>query len=1490
MFSGTISDRKDNQHSQFKLTEQPYRNIPFWKSRFYFWLFVAPIAIAIVFNISVTRMVFDQLQLENWFYGIGIHAGALILYIWLLWVPHFLNYLNWHATTETVLIFLRNIALLLIVYVLFPHDIVMKILFPDSGRVQDFQSSYNLIWFLGLLVIGFISIWHYKTTAASEVGLAKLPKQRRKKRKAIWFEGFSILGVLIGFLVIELWVMAYHKTGRLERKPYHFFIEKLDRSQQELLQQENQNPPAFIIPLHVAPIYVEVFYRGISPENPPPETATEHPSPVAKTWYQITAWFAGSLFVALWLFLTAGLGNRVMLPTLISVTFHEMDIEGILFRAPTYLKHLWRAILMKFHFLTIGGGILVSLILLAAVFLIWIPNEAVFEKLFQPDGLVLIIGIFVAWFGQFLFSLLNIDETYGEYFNHYVANHLMQIQGHIVYVGYGNLGKRIVNRDLHYRWQKLQGKKEELKARQNLSSIKNFVKNFRQYIKLKSEVHLNEIISPDLRIEFLYEGAVVVEKSQRDVIYASENELLGRFGVVASLRRTYKSKSPENKIVHAEQRVLVPVILGEAREPFISSRVNLERANLIVSMVSDVRGVQQVFNRAAQAKINAIIAVTGSDQIAYLTYRARSHHIVLVYPKQSQGNTLGYRVWAAIQKGRSLMKNSKSWPNVLIIGNNRANYYLMETLWHLIPEKPQTKKHVFENHFAFLLAKEPVEVYPTAFEACSNEPGSQIFDKKLPFTFTSGGRKVTDPDDQVQQVCIPAREINTADASLIEQSFRYFQPHILIVNDDIPETTASLLSRCVRALERIKNIQGQEFDLPLLLIGASRGDEREQLLLGDASRFYDAICRMHRTSIALDRSYPVHFYYDHYLKRIVGETFVDSLSDTEEMIMAALQCLTDIDRTRAKHKNGGGEKVSKAPQEANSEVDQPTEIEKLDGKFIEISTCFLNYPGVLASYIALLAGLEPQQPESNPKESESNPEKSESTPKNAESNFESSNSESDEYVLSFQYLRNIKLDPEGDGFAISGFAGLISRKNLGLKQLKWLDLSDQDNADRENIEKKNADAESTDMANTDQKNTDQNNARQTNEGQQNNHKHKYICRVFVNDGRKYLEEKVDPLEGYDTDISDFLKKWYASYFDTLEKDEKEKGSGVTAVLKRLTDSDSEEKVEVSTFETALLGQGQTKKEELSTACPGMSSCRIAALQDYIAASNSKRFPQTTHSTNKPADENTEKYRKLWHAKNYFCRAPESISSSSSIEPAYLARIFVCSNAKLERMQASDQRYKHENLAIVLNALLFRKVKAPEMSPAKNWAIHIDYFKDLSCHNRMFSLNRLFGHFVVTDRDEKSKGRSFNLPIQLIRILPVGPENSFKKWFDYAKKLCAFLNCYSANGQHADGNNGTQPYFMYWLDGNAKRYFYDPTADEHDAPTADKNQGSKRKEPSWKEGRSHYPVVIVIKRRPPKPENGSATQATQDASITSGFCEICRLQPKHFDCHRLRQWI
>ena len=362
--------------------------------RFFRYLFIWPSIFTVVTSTACGYLLFNvKLPFTYWQLAIlpAAHFAVLMIFLSLLWIPAWLAVAEWGDKTENSIYYIRNFVLLGIVVFAFPHLLIedfVKNAFPKSGYEISMISLMIIALIFFILAVGSL-----KRTALRDIQAGKEPRQRKYSEKWLWFNSATLVFLFIGIFIIELWFMA-----ALAR-------------------------PVFSIYPH------EIMVPFPKMEQNLPLTTC-------------------ALFAALVFFLWAGIGNRLMKEILIPVTFHERDIRGLIFKAHTYLRESVSAVLLRHPFLIIGGIFLSTIILLTPLILVATRQPNLLTYVVGADQLIWTIGIFIAWFGPIISAIIHPDETYGQHFNQRLTNLLMMVQGHIVVVGFGNLGKRVIDREI----------------------------------------------------------------------------------------------------------------------------------------------------------------------------------------------------------------------------------------------------------------------------------------------------------------------------------------------------------------------------------------------------------------------------------------------------------------------------------------------------------------------------------------------------------------------------------------------------------------------------------------------------------------------------------------------------------------------------------------------------------------------------------------------------------------------------------------------------------------------------------------------------------------------------------------------------------------------------------------------------------------------------------------------------------------------------------
>lgn len=996
----------DKERQEDNDIEYPIRGL---HDRRKFWLFliILPSLATVIVSSVCAAFSFQNFSFDYYLKISGLHWSVLLVFLILLWVPSWLAITTWPERLEIVLTYIRNILLMGMIWILFPYKLVEKF-FRKMFAEPEFQW-----WYLGsIIIISFVFFLiaraSIRRTALRDILAGKEPRERKYSEKWLWFNALTFFLVLAGVFVIEFWFMTTLGKGELSRYPHEIVFYERPLNESSLVASPvavtgSDEVSVFFPPLiktysaQAQDSVVKTVSNSLSVESDSAESPESGGASNSKSFtcqdkhrLRVISWIACSILCTFIFFIWGCMANRLMKEILIPVTFHERDVKGVVLKAYRYLWQFINALTLKHPFLFMGGGIVAAVVLIIPLIFVSVDQHKYLKDLIiGTDQLIWTIGIFIAWFSPIVSALVHPDETFGEYFNQRLANLLMMVQGHKVIIGFGSLGKRVSDREI----KQLQEKESwsRVKRRKAKKGKKNPQKDGRRN-RFRKERHFLSVVTPDVRLEKLCTSVVIIDHSPGDVVYSSQNNLLGVYGAVAANIRSYKSKDLQNEIIHPEKRVLVPIVIGEAKEPFISSRVNLERAILIISTVPDVESVQSIFDRASRSGVNSIISVSRSDQISYLTYRARHHPIVLVYPKHNQGSTLGHRLWAAMLKVLSIypeLQQNNKWPRVLVVGNSKAYRFMIEMLWGYLPGTHEERIQLVQENFAFIVtAAGESPGYPELKEREPKEP----FDMYWPETFLASGRfpYAMKQGDYINPLNLSTRLVNEADIKAIVECIHRHNPHILLINHDDFQKSSLMLLRCMRSLEKLKTMNNEGFHLPLLLLSATQGDLREQYALGDASRYYDALCRIHREPLATDYSYPYHSRFDHFTRELIGETISDSLADAEEIIAGARRSFS-----AREEKNAGKQ-------------------------FVEITGCLPNIPGALPEYLAKLAGLKFDPVTWNKIE-----EIWDKLPDEREEAFSLMKIDRP-YIPSFQYLRHVKLgDIRRHGFALTGYAALI---------------------------------------------------------------------------------------------------------------------------------------------------------------------------------------------------------------------------------------------------------------------------------------------------------------------------------------------------------------------------------------------------------------------------------------------------------------------------------
>ncbi len=1363
----------------------------------------------------------DHFFLSSHLYFAGIHLVLLLFLLILMWVPQWLAVVELPAGLEYFLYIFRTVLLIFLVgFLLFPHNLIGRFFNKDFREIESWFSIGALFskkgpeakfysWiFVGVcLAVLSIGIYQLFRSAYRDIRAGKPPRERKYVERLLWFDSTLFMLIFLSLIVVELWAIAgtsnYLNTSRalnFKKDPtYQFFMNYDSLYQERNTQSKKENTPAQ------------------SPDTGG-DIAGINGSPIVERNMKLTAWFTGAVFSALVLFMWPFLVNRLMKGILIPVTFHERDIRGVVLKSYRYLWHFYTAMLLKHPFIMIGGMSLSFVFLLTPIIFVYAGRVDVLDTLTQPDHVILGIGVFLAWMSPLISAIVRPDETFAEYFNHRIVNHLLMVQGHVAIIGFGSLGKRVLDRDVRLMREKQSHQKTRMSQRRSL---------------------FQEIVTPDIRLEVLCINAIVVEQEPRDLVFSGENSLLGTFGVVSTCQETYKLRDTKGKAVRMEHRILVPALVGRAQNPFTFSRGNLERSNLLISTISDWEGVQNIFEEAYKQRLNAIISVSSSNQIFHFTHRARNRKIVLVYPRHNQGGTLGYRLWSAILKVRSLSNGREKWPNILVLGNNKANHFMLETLWTLLPVDPSQREAIIQKYFRFVVTiRGESEGHPML----RNAPNNPVFDTYWPTSFVAGSRMPYKKNmgNYPHNVHIQTRMINEVDVAALEDSLATHKPEIIIINHKNFESSSVFVVRCIQALERLRIKWGAKQPLPIILISTTRGNERERQILGDVSRYYDGICRFYNARIAGILDYPAHARYDHFVRELHGETVVDSLADASEIIAGARRSFArDTDGLKKRGKTGRD--------------------------FIEISACLPNRPAALANYLARLSRLKfaPVEWDTLRKYWQTG-----------------ASGQVQEIMLpSFQYLRHSKLDdPDSNGFVITGYA-TIQPVRAGAP---ILNIPDDDKSLLARI-----------FANDGQQYVDQKvdpmeDYPKTLEREFQGRLENIRKNVGDPPGVPEVIKRVAGRSEYNKDVNEFI--------DVIKGSSSGQSKNLGCPAMNLCRIATFQNFVVATnnLRFSKIGQNNLNSVPEKKAAAGRLwnarnyACCKDMLEDMTDMSDPAQNPLYARIFLCCSGEdrsgllatvlNTLLFRRNPTRQVTF-RLSEDIfgKHQNRFSRKHRSAIKTACQKMNGALYTTPDAFLKEFQEQLDNGALMEQYRDTllEMAqqPEDNWRINIDYFSDISCQNAYFALNRLFGVFENEPAAAKkfaSNGEHGGIqqlrlpaeilnPINVIRVLPIGDMESARLWYEYMRALFQFIN-----------DLEPQKFKFYWFNEQRQRKELD------DQPNFGK---SKSEQPD------NYPVLIVIKRKV-EPEQKNA----QYDDELDKRCGICRQQKVQHSCSHMRAWI
>jgi len=697
----------------------------------------------------------------------------------------------------------------------------------------------------------------------------------------------------------------------------------------------------------------------------------EIPSLIGERLPLISITLAGAFL----LFLNGIMPLRLMSLILPPVWHNDVIYCRRLMSAPTYATQFYLAVLAQNPLFTIAS-LLVWLFLIAMPLVIDLVGKPVLlHAMVGADQILFAFTLLAAWVSPLVYAGVYVDRTFTTYFNTKLANLILDMRGHLVVFGYGHLGQRVVDREL----RKLTRQQRQRRVR------------------------FEKIISPELDLEELCPSFMIVDRDLSKLLFSASNDFLGNFGVVAALedRREEFSAAPPRRDAGHRHRILVPIVQGDVTEPFTMSRVNFERAGFLISTVSQEERIREVFDRATFVGLRAIICVSRSDQMVNLTYKATRFPIAFVYPKQDSGAALGQRLIAAVLKTLPQLPADRRHPRILVVGLNKANHYMLETLWHAWPGADLTHKAaLFSQMLRFIISGResvhplsqtaPLRDAPAAVAlAPAADDGQTFFNWWWRCNYLTGARYYTAPgSERPLYFPVPTCLMQSNESGILEHCLHEFQPDIVVINDDEVDKSHMYFLKLLNSLERAK-FGRPGYRLPLILVGGALGDDAMRKDIGDTFQLYEALAHFYREPPAASHPRYAHFRRQP-PRRLLGDSAQDALADTEEIISGI---------------RDNWQQAAELPQSLLTGRDAHTR-EQGWGESVELNACLPSLPNALPDLCARLAGLDFKPAQAVP----------------LTKIFPAGTTEILRPV--FHYLRHIKLAVSGNGFGLSGYADL----------------------------------------------------------------------------------------------------------------------------------------------------------------------------------------------------------------------------------------------------------------------------------------------------------------------------------------------------------------------------------------------------------------------------------------------------------------------------------
>jgi hypothetical protein len=273
----------------------------------------------------------------------------------------------------------------------------------------------------------------------------------------------------------------------------------------------------------------------------------------------------------------------------------------------------------------------------------------------------------ISWLAPMLAAVSSLEETFSKAYSAGLHRCLERLNEHVLVVGYGDLGRRLV--------------------REQIS------KEVMRYDTLYEHIHFSEnILLPTGRLAKVFTRLAAIDSARE-----------GLQRVIRSVEQipvTINDLTPYvlgRDLDHGDSSTpayVVPVVVGDASSREVQDMARLSRAAFVVSLARKAGGIdagQSVMHRLEQLnrlgrQIPCVLAIHSSTYVPYITSRVLTGGMPLhyVFPEHLEGANAANALYAAVTKygeGEGAADTLAKRPRILVCGTGKRLFYLLDSFW-----------------------------------------------------------------------------------------------------------------------------------------------------------------------------------------------------------------------------------------------------------------------------------------------------------------------------------------------------------------------------------------------------------------------------------------------------------------------------------------------------------------------------------------------------------------------------------------------------------------------------------------------------------------------------------------------------------------------------------------------------------------------------------------------------------------------------------------